>query len=267
MFTVTLSAVSGQTVTVNYATATGTTESGDHNTPSGTLTFAPGDTTKTVVVTINDDGTYEGLENYTVTLSGATNATIGDNTGSGGITSAIPLAAKGGAEGESPANLNMNWFLGIDATSGVLVADCAAETGNYRVPAPDGKLQAVILVDSYPAMLPEKLDVDDPNGALDERRRGLGGIRFHLDRDPAVAARPGRLATLAQRLGLLAVQPDRPELAPGLTQPHPVVRLAGSTRSQRDVPAEGRGALVRRHRSLVARGRELRPGPDSARDV
>lgn len=40
------------------------------------------------------------------------------------------------------------------------------KTGNYRVPAPDGSLQALILVDSYPAMLPEKQDVDDPNSAI-----------------------------------------------------------------------------------------------------
>ena len=36
----------------------------------------------------------------------------------------------------------------------------------FRVPAPDGKLQALVLLDSYPAMLPEKQDVDDPNSAI-----------------------------------------------------------------------------------------------------
>jgi RecA/RadA recombinase len=40
------------------------------------------------------------------------------------------------------------------------------KTGMLRVPAPDGKLQALVLVDSYPAMLPEKQDVDDPNSAI-----------------------------------------------------------------------------------------------------
>ena len=40
------------------------------------------------------------------------------------------------------------------------------KTGNFRVPAPDGTLQALILVDSYPAMLPEKQDVDDPGSAM-----------------------------------------------------------------------------------------------------
>ena len=43
-FTVTLSAASGQTVTVGYATANGTatTADGDYLAASGTLTFAPG---------------------------------------------------------------------------------------------------------------------------------------------------------------------------------------------------------------------------------
>src|SRR5215210_8781274 len=50
-----------------------------------------------------------------------TGAGIGTGTGSGGIASAIPLISKGRAEAETPANLNMNYFLGVDATSGRLV--------------------------------------------------------------------------------------------------------------------------------------------------
>lgn len=45
------------------------------------------------------------------------------------------------------------------------------KTGKYRVPAKDGTLQALILVDSYPAMLPEKQDVDDPNSAIGAQAR------------------------------------------------------------------------------------------------
>jgi RecA/RadA recombinase len=40
------------------------------------------------------------------------------------------------------------------------------KTGLYRIPAPDGSLQALILVDSYPAMLPEKQDADDAGEAM-----------------------------------------------------------------------------------------------------
>ena len=51
-----------------------------------------------------------------------TGAGVGTSTGNGGIASAIPLITKGRAETEG-SNVDMNYFLGIDATSGRLVAD------------------------------------------------------------------------------------------------------------------------------------------------
>ncbi|MGL4400502.1 MAG: Calx-beta domain-containing protein [Luteolibacter sp.] len=110
-FTVTLSAASGQTTTVNYATADGTaTIAGtDYASTSGTLTFAPGETTKTFSVTVNGDTSFEADETFFLNLSGATNATISDNQGLGTITNddlpAVSIAAatataiEGGATG------------------------------------------------------------------------------------------------------------------------------------------------------------------------
>ena len=55
-FTVTLSAASGQTVTVDYATANGTAVApGDYAAGSGTLTFNPGVTTQTLNVAVIGD--------------------------------------------------------------------------------------------------------------------------------------------------------------------------------------------------------------------
>jgi len=86
VFTVTLSAASGQTVTVNYATANGTATAGsDYAARSGSLTFNPGTTTQTIPIAINGDTTRESNETYFVNLSGATNATIADNQGVGTI--------------------------------------------------------------------------------------------------------------------------------------------------------------------------------------
>ncbi len=51
-----------------------------------------------------------------------TGAGAGTSTGNGGIASALPLVTKGRAEAEG-SNVDMNYFLGIDATSGKLVAD------------------------------------------------------------------------------------------------------------------------------------------------
>ena len=48
---------------------------------------------------------------------------LGMSTGTGGLTNAIPLVTKGRGEGETPANLNTNYFLGLDASTNKLVAD------------------------------------------------------------------------------------------------------------------------------------------------
>jgi hypothetical protein len=86
-FTVTLSAASSLTVTANYATANGTaTAPSDYVAILSTLlTFNPGDTTKTISVTINGDVNFEPDETFTVNLSGATNATISKAAGTGTI--------------------------------------------------------------------------------------------------------------------------------------------------------------------------------------
>jgi uncharacterized protein (TIGR03437 family) len=86
-FTVTLSATSGQTVTVNYATADGTANAGsDYVASSGTLTFNSGELTKQIPITINGDQTFEPNETFFVNLTGALNATISDGQGQGTIT-------------------------------------------------------------------------------------------------------------------------------------------------------------------------------------
>ncbi|WP_425612697.1 putative Ig domain-containing protein [Xanthomonas vesicatoria] len=85
-FTVSLSQASGQTVSVNYATADGTATAGsDYVARSGTLTFAPGTTTQGVAVTVNGDTTVEPNESFSVSLSGVSNASVARATGTGTI--------------------------------------------------------------------------------------------------------------------------------------------------------------------------------------
>lgn len=85
-FTVTLSAASNLTVTVNFATADASATAGsDYQTATGTVTFNPGDTTKTIAVTINGDTINEENETFLVNLSNPVNATISDNQGVGTI--------------------------------------------------------------------------------------------------------------------------------------------------------------------------------------
>ena len=86
-FTVTLDPASGREVTVDWAVDDGTATAGaDYTDGSGTLTFAPGHTTKTITVATLQDTVPEGDETFTVTLSDASNAAIGDAEATGTIT-------------------------------------------------------------------------------------------------------------------------------------------------------------------------------------
>src|SRR5207237_3229251 len=64
VFTVSLSAAYDQAVTVHFATANGTATTADHDyqAQSGTLTFAPGQTTLTISVVVNGDNKKEANE-------------------------------------------------------------------------------------------------------------------------------------------------------------------------------------------------------------
>jgi len=76
VFTVTLSSAAALPVTVNYQTLSGTAGSRDYQSTSGTLTFAPGETSKTITVMVVGDLVKENNETFSVRLSAATNATI-----------------------------------------------------------------------------------------------------------------------------------------------------------------------------------------------
>ena len=85
-FVVTLDPSATETVTVDYATADGTATAGsDYTATSGTLTFQPGETSKTVSVPITDDAVDDGGETLTLTLSSASGADLGDAEATGTI--------------------------------------------------------------------------------------------------------------------------------------------------------------------------------------
>ena len=80
IFTVTLSAVADDTVTVNYATVAGTAVVGDFAAQAGTLTFAPGEISKEITVVVNGDTTLEADEAFQVQLSAGSIAVGGGQT-------------------------------------------------------------------------------------------------------------------------------------------------------------------------------------------
>ena len=81
-FTVTLSAASTSAVSVDYVTADGTALAGvDYTATLGTLTFAPGETTKTIAVGLMNDAVFEGAETFVVNLGSPVRAVVADPQG------------------------------------------------------------------------------------------------------------------------------------------------------------------------------------------
>ena len=84
-FTISLSAASGKPISVDYASTDQTADSGDYTGVSGTLSFAPGETTNTVDVDISGDVTYENDETFGFDLSNLVNVAPGTLTATGTI--------------------------------------------------------------------------------------------------------------------------------------------------------------------------------------
>ena len=122
VFSISLSATSGQAVTVNWATVDGVAKSGsDFTAASGSITFAPGETVKTVVIPVLNDGFFEQSETFQVQLTDPTNAALAQATGTGTIKD--DGTGAGGTDNDTP-KLTL---------SGPAVIDEAAGTVTYTV--------------------------------------------------------------------------------------------------------------------------------------
>ncbi len=150
VFTARLSAESAFPVTVNYASADGTALAGSDYTAltPGTLTFAPGEIQKTIVVGVLGDGIFEPDESFSVNLSDASGATIGGGSATGTILNdeAVPALGIGdvsrseGANGTSAAAI-FTVTLSVPSSETIMVgfatADGTAEAGSdYTAPTP-----------------------------------------------------------------------------------------------------------------------------------
>ena len=130
-FTVSLSQAATGPVTVDYATANGTATAGqDYTAKTGTITFAAGETTKTIQIAINGDTAVEANETLTLTLSGATGATIADGLATGTIvnddvTTPPPTPTPGGTSLDY--DVTSNWGSGF---TGAMVIEAGSTTLN-----------------------------------------------------------------------------------------------------------------------------------------
>ena len=120
-------------VSVHYATANGTaTAPADYAAASGTLDFAPGETSKTVTVAVKGDALDEMDETLTVHLSAAVEATIARADAVGTISDDDPppaLSVAGGAVQEGDVGSRpLTFTVALSAASGrsVTVDPCEA---------------------------------------------------------------------------------------------------------------------------------------------
>ena len=115
MFEVTLDQAADGPVTVAYSTANGTATAGsDYTATSGTLTFAAGETSKTVHVDIGGDTASEANETFTVRLSNASGATIADATAVGTIVDDDREPDQGQAGNGTADTFTITWAWGTD---------------------------------------------------------------------------------------------------------------------------------------------------------
>jgi hypothetical protein len=90
-FAVTLSSPASGVVTVSYSTSDGTAAApGDYVSASGTVAFKPGETSKTITVSVVGDTAYEPDETLTVALASPVNATLVQTSATGTIRNDDP---------------------------------------------------------------------------------------------------------------------------------------------------------------------------------
>jgi hypothetical protein len=163
-FTVSLSAPSASTVTVDFITNPVTATSGtDFVAASGTVTFVPTDVSEPVTVTINGDTLDELNETFTVDLSNPSNGTILDAQGVGTITDddpppSISISDATITEGDA-GTTNATFTVSLSAVSGLPVSvdfatvdGTATQPGDYTLTA--GTLVIPANTPSAPIMVP-----------------------------------------------------------------------------------------------------------------
>jgi hypothetical protein len=150
-FTVTLSRPASAAVSVGVATANGTAKAPkDFAATSGVVTFAPGQTSRTLAVHVNGDRLYELAERFTVDLTAPSGATILDGKGTGTILDddpqpTITIDDVRLTEG-SAGPRTMTFLVRLSAPSGVktslryATADGSATVGDADYTAASGKL-------------------------------------------------------------------------------------------------------------------------------
>jgi Calx-beta domain/Bacterial Ig domain len=221
IFTVSLSTAISRTATVNYATQDGTASSpSDYTGGTGTVTFNPGETSKTISIPVNGDTTPENDETFKVNLSGPSQATIGTGSGTGTILDDDTVVTQGGlaisdasvAEGDTsthPAtfsislsepsshDVSVHWAT-ADRTATVGDGDYLANQGDVTIPAGDTSRTVTVDVNGDTTNEADEtftVNLSNPSGAPISRGTGTGTI---VNDDPA-QVKPGLRLSVTPR--------------------------------------------------------------------
>ncbi|MBC7854874.1 MAG: protein kinase, partial [Pirellulaceae bacterium] len=199
VFTVSLSTAAGSPVTVSYATANGAASAGsDYANFSGTLTFAPGETTKTVLIKTLNDTANEGNEAFVVNLSnpvggvivdGQGVATIQDDEASRQITIGDVTVTEGGS---AVFTVQLSSSSGLPVTVQYATANATAVAGSDFTTASGvltfaaGQTSQTITVNTvndttYESTETFVVNLSNPFGGVIADSQGVGTI---LDNDP-----------------------------------------------------------------------------------
>ncbi len=198
-FTVALSNPSAGNVTVDYQTTDGTATGGVDYTaiPATSLTFLPGETSKTVTVNVTGDVTVEADEGFTLDLSNPSGATIADSQGSGTIQnddaatiSIDDISINEGNSGTTAFTFTVSLtnpstsdvtvdYTTTDGTATTADSDYSATSGTLTIPV--GSTTAAITVNAIGDAAVESdetftLDLSNPSGATVSDNQGLGTI-------------------------------------------------------------------------------------------
>ena len=147
VFQVTLDRARHAAVTVDYVTSDVTARAGeDYTSASGTLTFATGERSKTVEVTVFDDAHDEGEETLALTLSNPSGAYLADATATGTI--------------ENTDHMPKAWMVRFGRTVGSQVVDAL----NARLDGAGGSHVTVAGINLIGAPGLEPQAEDDPFG-------------------------------------------------------------------------------------------------------
>jgi hypothetical protein len=162
-------------VTVTYATADGTASAGsDYNTATGTLTFTPGSSTRTITVAVRSDAVAEPAETFLVNLTNPVNADFADDQGVGTIVDPT----------FSPTELVQGSSLQADLAA---LTPTTADEDRYRIQQPP-RTSWEVLVDGVSGdVIPVVLDRLSSAGTVLQTATPIGGSAVSLRWENATA--------------------------------------------------------------------------------